>query len=155
MRVESVSANAHKRCFEVALPDRASDFPYVKCDPRPSGGDPVASVAVDPEIGNEGFTYLLRSGAEGTVHVDQVLEYNRDPGYLRDALVYDLTLQAQSRVETSGLSKREVIRRLGTSATQLYRLLDQTNTTKTVDQMLRLLSVLDCDVRVEVVARGA
>ncbi len=155
MRVESVAINAHKRCFEVALPERACDFPFAKCEPSPSPRDPVATVAVDPEIGDEGFTYVLRSGAEGTVHVDQVLEYNRDPGYLRDALVYNLTLQAQARVESSGLSKREIVRRLGTSATQLYRLLDQTNTTKTVDQILRLLSVLDCDVRVEVVARGA
>jgi len=155
MKVESVFTNAHKRCFEVALTDRAYDFPYVKCDPAPSGRDPVTSVAVDPEIGQEGFTYVLRSGAEGTVLVDQVLEYNRDPAYFRDALVYDLTLQAQARVETSGLSKREIIRRLNTSATQFYRLLDQTNQAKTVDQMLRLLAVLDCDVKVEVVARGA
>jgi hypothetical protein len=155
MRVESVFVNAHKRCFEVSLADRVYDFPYVKCEPAPSGRDPVLAAEVDPEIGNEGFTYVLRSGAEGTVHVDQVLEYNRDPAYVRDALVYDLTLQAQARVESSGLSKREIIRRLNTSATQFYRLLDQTNQAKTVDQMLRLLAVLDCDVRFEVVARGA
>ena len=57
-----------------------------------------------------------------------------------------LTLEAQKRVEASPLSKREIIRRLGTSATQFYRLLDQTNTTKSVGQLLSLLHVLDCDV---------
>ena len=41
---------------------------------------------------------------------------------------------------------REISRRLRTSATQLYRLLDQTNTRKSVDQLLALLQVLDCDV---------
>lgn len=45
-----------------------------------------------------------------------------------------------------GLSKRELIRRLGTSATQFYRLLDQTNYKKSFGQLLSLLHVLDCDV---------
>jgi predicted XRE-type DNA-binding protein len=75
-----------------------------------------------------------------------VLEYNQDPAHLRDALLYKLTLEARKRVEASPLSKREIIRRLGTSAAQLYRLMDQTNYRKSIDQLLRLLHILDCDV---------
>jgi hypothetical protein len=75
-----------------------------------------------------------------------VLEYNQDPHYLRDGLLYKLTIEAQKRVKASPLSKREMIRRLGTSATQFYRLLDQKNYSKSVDQLLTLLHVLDCDV---------
>ena len=101
---------------------------------------------MDKELGREGFTYILESGKEGTVHVEQVLEYNQDPSYMRDALLYKLTLEAQKRIEASPLSKREIIRRLGTSATQLYRLLDQKNYRKSVDQLLSLLHVLDCDI---------
>ncbi len=89
---------------------------------------------------------MLESGKEGTVHSEQVLEYNQDPHYLRDVLVYKLTIEAQKRVSASPLSKREMIRRLGTSATQFYRLLDQTSYSKSVDQLLTLLHVLDCDV---------
>ena len=89
---------------------------------------------------------MLASGKEGTVHSEQVLEYNQDPSYLRDALLYKLTIEAQKRVTASPLSKREMIRRLGTSATQFYRLLDQKNYRKSVDQLLSLLHVLDCDV---------
>jgi len=70
-------------------------------------------------------------------------------------LVYQLTLEAQKRVAATNLSKREIIRRLGTSATQLYRLLDQTNYAKSVDQLLRLLNVLDCDVEFVVHAKSA
>ena len=55
----------------------------------------------------------------------------------------------------SPLSKREVIRRLGTSATQLYRLLDQTNTRKSIDKLLSLLEVLDCEVDLVVRAKSA
>ena len=48
---------------------------------------------------------MLKSGDEGTVHIDQVLEYNQDPAYLRDLLLYKLTIEAQERVEASPLSK--------------------------------------------------
>ena len=65
---------------------------------------------------------------------------------MRDSLLYQLTLEAQRRSEKSALSKREIIRRLGTSATQFYRLPDQTNCRKSIDQLLSLLQVLDCDV---------
>jgi hypothetical protein len=89
------------------------------------------------------------------VHVEQVLEYNRDPNFLGDVLLYRLTLEAQKRIGGSRLSKREIIRRLGTSAAQLYRLLDQTNYRKSVDQLLSLLQVLDCDVDLVVRAKSA
>ena len=65
-------------------------------------------------------------------------------------LLYQLTLEAQRRVSATALSKREIIRHLGTSATQLYRLLDQTNYRKSVDQVLHLLDVLECEVDVVV-----
>jgi hypothetical protein len=93
---------------------------------------------------------VLRSGRVGTVHIEQVLEYNKDPDYLRNQLLYDLTIEAQKRVATSPLSRREIIRRLATSATQFYRLLDQTNYRKSVDQLVSLLQILDCEVRLVV-----
>jgi predicted XRE-type DNA-binding protein len=74
---------------------------------------------------------------------------------LRDLLLYKLTIEAQIRVEQSALSKREIIRRLGTSATQFYRLLDQKNTHKSVDQLVSLLQVLDCEVDLVVRAKTA
>ena len=90
-----------------------------------------------------------------TVHAEQVVDYNKDPSYMRDQLLYQLTLEAKRRVKASPLSAREIIRRLGTSATQFYRLLDQTNYRKSLDQLLSLLQVLDCDVEVVVRDRGA
>jgi hypothetical protein len=74
---------------------------------------------------------------------------------MRDLLLYRLTLEAQARVAASPLSKREIVRRLGTSAAPLYRLLDQTNFAKSVDQMLNLLRVLDCEVDLVVRTRTA
>lgn len=146
MKIRSVTYNNRKRAFQVKASKKIFQLPYSKVDPQPGVADPITRVFVDKELGSEGFTYVLESGKEGTVHSEQVLEYNQDPHYLRDVLLYKLTIEVQKRVEKSALSKREIIRRLGTSATQLYRLLDQTNYRKSVDQLLSLLHVLDCDV---------
>jgi len=80
---------------------------------------------VDKELGNEAVTYILASGAEGTVHIDHALEYNQDPGMLAELLAHKLTVEAGRRAERSGLSRRELARRLHTSVPQLYRLLDR------------------------------
>ena len=155
MKIRSVQVNNRRRVFEVRTSGRRLLIPFAKVDPSPTTSDPVARVFVDRELCSEGFGFVLRSGREGAVHVDQVLEYNKDPGLLRDTLLYSLTLEAQKRVTASALSRRELIRRLGTSATQFYRLLDQTNYRKSVDQLLSLLQILDCEVRLVVRPRSA
>jgi hypothetical protein len=146
VKIRSVSFDNRKKAFEVITRAKKYTLPYAKLDVQPSRQDPIKRVYVDKELGNEAFTYERESGAEGTVHIDQVLEYNRDPRYMRDLLLYKLTLVAQERVKNSPLSKRELIRRLETSPAQFYRLLDQTNYAKSIDQLIALLSVLDCQV---------
>ena len=155
MKIQSVTHNNRKKAFQVNASKKPFQLPYSKVDPQPGAADQIARVFVDKELGDEGFTYVLESGKEGTVHGEQVLEYNQDPRYLRDALLYKLTIEAQKRVEASALSKREIIRRLRTSATQFYRLLDQTNSRKSVDQLFSLLHVLDCDIELLVRTKAA
>jgi predicted XRE-type DNA-binding protein len=146
VKIRSVKHNNRKKAFEIKASNRTLQFPYSKLDVPPSPADPIDRVYVDKELANEAFTYELKSGKNGTVHVEQVLEYNQDPSYLRNVILYKLTVEAQKRLEKSALSKREIIRRLGTSATQFYRLVDQKNGQTSVDQVLSLLHVLDCDV---------
>ena len=155
MKIRSVKVNNRERAFEVTTRSNTLPFPYAKAEPAPTRDDSVVRVVVDKELAREGFVFTLRSGREGTVHMDQVLQYNQDPAYLRDLLLYKLTLEAQKRVEASPLAKREIVRRLETSAAQFYRLLDQTNYRKSVDQLLNLLHVLDCDVDLVVRAKSA
>jgi hypothetical protein len=104
----------------------------------------IAGVEI-PEAGDPGILPAL--GRAST--------YNQDPGHLRDLLLYRLTLEAQKCIATTTLPKREIVRRLGTSPSQLYRLVDQTNYRKSVDQMLRLLQVLNCDVEFVVRRKSA
>jgi len=151
VKIQSVALNNHRRAFEIALAGRGKfSFPYGKADPEPTPEDPVDQVFVDPELGGEGVTYRLQSGREGSVLSDHVLEYHRDPSTMRDLMLHQLTVEAVRRVEESPLGIREISRRLSTSPTQLYRLLDPANHGKTVDRMLELLQVLDAEVEVRV-----
>ena len=101
MKIRSVKANNRRKAFEVKTHSRTLSFPYIKAEPRPTAEDPVETAGVDKELAREAFVYVLRSGSEGIIHIDQVLEYNQDPGYLRDLLLYRLTLEAQKRVVES------------------------------------------------------
>lgn len=149
MKIREVSANARKSEFLIVT--RSGDefsFPYSKADPKPGASNPVEKAFVDKELGNEGFTYILGSGDEGSIHIEQVLEYHEDPAYLADLLTYKLSVEAQKRVEKSELSRRQLAKQLNTSVPQLYRLLDPANTNKSMKQLITLLHILDCNVDV-------
>ncbi|MBI2704249.1 MAG: hypothetical protein HYX32_03000 [Actinobacteria bacterium] len=150
MKIQTVEANNRRRRFEIRTRRASFVFPYAKSEPSPSAEDRIVEVYVDPELGREGFTYRLASGAEGSVHIDSVLEYNEDPAYMADLALYRLSQQADALYRESGLSAREIASRLGTSPTQLYRLLDPTNTSKSLRQLMALLYVFGYDVDVEV-----
>jgi Cro/C1-type HTH DNA-binding domain len=153
VKIRSVRANNRTRSFEVETPKGMLTFPYAKVSPKPTATDRIARVYVDRELGREGFTYELASGLEGSLHVDAVLEEHEDPTFMVDLLVYNLTSEASRRMKTTHLSHREICRRLGTSAAQLYRLLDTGNDSTSLRQLLELLHVLGC--RVELKMRDA
>jgi hypothetical protein len=155
MKITAVEANNRRKAFAVQTADGSFSFPYARLRLQPTTDNRVVQVAPDPELGDEAFSYTLEDGSEEAVHLDAVLEYNEDPDYLRDVLPYKLTLEARRRAEESQLSKRELIRRLGTSASQFYRLLDPANTSKSVGQLLALLHLLECDVDLVVRKRRA
>jgi hypothetical protein len=155
LKVRAIRRSNSRKLFDVRIGSSMLPFPYSKAEPAPRPGDVVVRAFIDEELDREAFSYQLESGRLGSVHVEQVLAYNQDPSYLRDQLLYRLTLEAQKRLSRSPLAKREIVRRLGSSAMQLYRLLDQTDYAKSVDQLLALLRVLECDVDLVVRARTA
>jgi hypothetical protein len=146
MKIKSVEYSNRKRTFEVFTSRGTFEFPYAKTRPQPKRGNYVTEVSVDKELGKEAFTYVLESGREGSVHIDHVLEYNQDPEHMKDLLLYNLTVAVHERLEHSPVTKRELTRRLDTSASQLYRLLDPANHQKSIGQLLTILHLLDCDV---------
>jgi antitoxin HicB len=84
------------------------------------------------------------------VHLEAVLECHQDPALLNEMLLHRLTVEAKRAVEASGLSERELARPLGTSPTQLHRLLDPTYRGKSMDQMAVRLRVVGKDVELVV-----
>src|SRR5687768_8599788 len=112
MKIVSVKANNRRHAFVVRTRRATLSFPYAKTELAPTAADPIVEVHVDPELGREAFTYSLRSGAEGSVHVDAVLAYNEDPAYLADLALYRLTIEAKKRFDASSLSAREVATQL-------------------------------------------
>lgn len=150
MKIQAVEANNRKKAFELRTLRESFVYPYAKLAFPPTSRDQVVEVFPDPETGREAFTYRLASGAEDTIHLDAVREYHQDPTYLNEVLLHRLTVEARRAFEQSDLAKREVVRRLGTSATQLYRLLDPANSVKSVGQLLALLHLLGRDVDIVV-----
>ncbi len=142
MKILNVEANNRKKAFEIRTARSVLTYPYAKLELRPDSGDRVLEVYPDEETGQEAFTYRLESGAEDTIHLDAVLEYYQDPSYLNEVLLHRLTVEARKAVEESDLAKRELTRRLATSASQLYRLLDPTYPHKSAGQLLALLHLL-------------
>ncbi|MGH7582730.1 MAG: hypothetical protein ACREL5_05850 [Gemmatimonadales bacterium] len=150
MKITAVTANNRKRVFEVRTARGTWDFPFAKLDVQPTKNDRIADVFADAETGREAFTYQLESGREDTVHLDAVLEYHEDPGYLNELLLHQLTVEARKAIAETSLAKREITRRLGTSASQLYRLLDPGHSGKSAGQLLALLHLLGREVEITV-----
>jgi hypothetical protein len=146
MKILAAKTNGRRRAFEVHTSRHDWLFPYSKAIPMPSGVNPVISVAPDPDFGNEAFTYTLASGEEGTVHIDSVREVNREPRYMAELALYKLSLEAKHKMELSGMTARDVAKAIHTSPTQLYRLLDPTNYSKSFTQLLELLNYLGVNV---------
>ena len=154
MKITRIQANNRKKALELEASGAEYSFPFARLPSPPSRENRVAEVWVDPDLGSEGFSYRLEDGTEDAVHFDAVLEYNQDPDYLKSLLLHRLTIEAQRAVEGSDVSKRELIRRLGTSASQFYRLLDPTNSTKSLGQMLALLHLVGRDVEVVITSKA-
>ncbi len=147
MKIRNVTTNNRKNEFSITnRSGQEYSYPYQKADPQPDASNRIQEVYIDKELGNEAITYVLESGIEGSIHIDQILEYNEDPDYFADLLTYKLTLEARKQVNASELSRRQLARRLKTSVPQLYRLLDPANTSKSMKQLITLLHILNCDV---------
>jgi hypothetical protein len=103
--------NNHKKAFEIRTYKDTYEYPYALLDCITAEGDTIVNAYVDPELGNEAFTYELASGVEDSIHIDRVLEHNRQPSYVRDLLLYKLTVEAKKLLKSSPVGIRELSRR--------------------------------------------
>jgi len=94
MKVRKVAANSRRKVVEVSTARGTFAYPFARLKPRPSPNDPIRKVRVDRELGSEAVTYTLASGREGSVHIEQVLDYNKDPDHLTPSHVFRAVLSA-------------------------------------------------------------
>jgi hypothetical protein len=146
MKIRKVAFNNRRKVFTVGTAKGEFEFPYSKSVPTPKRGNYVRDAYVDNELGKEAFTYVLDSGEEGSVPMDAILEYNKDPDLLNELLTYNLSLALKKAVENRSISKREIIKRLGTSPAQFYRIIESRSSGKSLGQISRLLYLLDYDL---------
>ncbi len=151
MKIKAVTVNNRKKSIEINTDKGNFSLPFSRLEVRPTTKNRIEKIFVDKELASRAITYLMASGKEVSVHIDAFLDYNKDPDFMRRAALYELTLAAIKLIEKSNLSKQEVVRRLKTSPSQLARLLDTANEKKSVDEMLRLMSVLGYRVEWQIV----
>jgi hypothetical protein len=155
MKIKSVETNNRKKSIEIDTSKGRLALPFSRLELKPTPKNGIAEIYVDKELASSAVTYVLASGDEASVHLDAFLDYNKDPDFLRNAALHQLTVEAIKLMKKSSLSNQEVIRRLKTSPSQLYRLLDPANYTKSIDEMLRLVSVLGYRVEWNIVEDAA
>lgn len=154
MKITEVTFNNRRKVFTIQTSTGTFDFPYSKCSPVPTRGNYVRKAYPDKELGKEAFTYIVESGEEGTIHIDSVLEENEDPETMKELLIYNLTLALQEQLKESPLSRREIIRKMETSPSHFYRIIEPSNTSKSIDQILKLFYSLNCDIEMAITPRG-
>ena len=150
MIIKRIRVNNKKRSFEIDTKKGNFSLPFSRLRLVPTKENRVKEIYVDREVANRGITYVLDSGEEDTIHIDAFLDYNRDPDFMRKLTLFKLTVKANEIIKESKLAKREISRKLRTSPSQLYRLLDTANYKKTIDQMVKLLSALNYQIDIRV-----
>lgn len=155
MKIKNVFINNRKKVVMIETYKGSFSLPFSKLQIKPTKKNKIDKIFVDKELASQAITYKLSSGEEDSVHIDAFLDYNHDPNFLREAILHGLTAEALKFSKSLAISKHEIARRLFTSLSQVYRLLDPKNNKKSVDGMLRLLAVLGSIVKFRVIKRAA
>jgi hypothetical protein len=150
MKIKTVTVNNKQKCLEISTAKDDFHLPFSKLRLQPTPENRIDRIKIDPELAKQAITYTLESGAEDSIHLDAFLAYHKDADYMLNMTLYELTVKALELIEHSGLGKREIARKLHTSPTQLYRLMDTTNYKKTIDQMFKLIHHLGGVLKVAV-----
>ncbi len=107
----------------------------------------VIEAGPDPEVGGHSFYFVLENGKKDYVPFDQPLHVLQNPEYVKEQTLYDMTKCLNEFIRKEGVSKRELTRRLGTSMSQLQRLLDTTNTKKELSRLVELAAMLNYEFK--------
>lgn len=111
--------------------------------------DKVIEAGPDPEVGRHSFYFTLNNGKTDYVPYDQPLHIVQNPEYVRENTLYEMTALLNRLIKESKVPKRELARRLGTSLSQLARLLDTTNYKKELSRLIEIAAMLNYEFKWE------
>lgn len=109
----------------------------------------VLDAAPDEEAGEHSFYFVLESGRKDYVPYDQPLHIAQVPEYVKEQALYEITKAINEFIREGKVSKRELTRRLGTSMSQLSRLLDPTNYKKELSRLIEIAAMLNYEFKWE------
>jgi len=145
-KFKKVDFDNKKRVFHLEYSSGLKvDCPYSALGIR----DRVVEAGPDPEVGRHSFYFRLNNGKKDYVPHDQPLHIVQNPEYVREMTLFEVTKQLNRFIRESKVSKRELARRLGTSLTQLARLLDTTNYKKELSRLIELAAMLNYEFKWE------
>ncbi|MBI4211051.1 MAG: helix-turn-helix transcriptional regulator [Deltaproteobacteria bacterium] len=101
----------------------------------------------DEETGHHSFYFVTDQGKKEFVPFDQPLHIAQHPEYVKQQTLYHVTKQVNKMLQASSISKRELARRLGTSLSQVSRLLDTTNEKKELSRLIEIAAILDYEFK--------
>jgi hypothetical protein len=107
----------------------------------------VIAATPDLEVGKHSFYFVLETGRKDYVPYDQPLHIVQNPEYVKNQTLYEVTKQLNQFIQKSKIPKREIARRLGTSLSQLLRLLDTTNYNKGFSRLIEIAAILNYEFK--------
>lgn len=103
----------------------------------------VVASGPDREVGNHSFYFVIDTGKKDYVPYDQPLHIVQNPEYVKEQTLYEVTKEINDLIQKTGISKRELTRRLRTSMSQLLRLLNPANTNKELSRLIEIAAILN------------
>ena len=151
-KVKFAKTNNRKKAIIIETAKTEMFLPYSKLLFQPDANNKIVKVFPDRDMNNEGITYYLEDGTIDSVHIDVFLHFNKDPEYMKEIALYELTIKLQKQREKLKIPISKLAHRLNTSKKQINSLLDQTNCKKTMDSMLDLACALGVELEINCAA---
>jgi hypothetical protein len=138
---KDIKPNYRKRVLEIVLREGRINKKYhlpfaVFGDKKIGNENRFASIAIDPELGDQAASFVLEDGTRGDFPADFVL-YHCDPTY-DWAPINQLKKMLKDKIGASKLSVRVLADALNTSPSQVVRLLQKNQASKQLLQLLKL-----------------
>lgn len=145
-KFKKVTFDNKKRIFHLEYTSGLKvDCPYSSLGIR----EKVTGAAPDAEVGEHSFYFVLESGKKDYVPYDQPLHIVQNPEYAKEQTLYQMTKAINEFLRKEKVPKRELARRLGTSMSQLARLLDTTNYKKELSRLIEIAAMLNYEFKWE------